>query len=90
MNDPDLTVVVYGRSGVGKSALVGEIAELVLACGGEVECLRGEAGGPKRRVRVPDPDCFHKPLKVRFVEQVGDKTQEGKTQDTRREGRAWR
>ena len=67
----DLTVVVYGAKGKGKSALIGEIAELVLACGGAVECVAGPSG-EKRRVRVPDPDNFTRPLRVRFVESDDD------------------
>ena len=67
----DLTVVVYGRRGCGKSALIGEIAELVLACGGQVRCLAGKTGERKRPVRQPDADKYHAALNVELVEIVG-------------------
>lgn len=69
---PDLTVVIHGGKGKGKSAFIGEMAELVLACGGTVEVVAGPAGAEKRPVRVPDPDQFDKPLRVRFVETEAD------------------
>ena len=69
---PDLTVVIHGGKGKGESAFIGEMAELVLACGGTVEVVAGPAGAEKYPVRVPDPDQFNKPLRVRFVETVAN------------------
>jgi ABC-type sugar transport system ATPase subunit len=66
----DLTVVVHGRKGCGKSALIGEIAALIHACGGEVLCVAGRQGEPKKPVRTPDEDNFHRALNVKLVEVV--------------------
>jgi hypothetical protein len=76
--EPDLTVVVYGKDGAGKSALIGEIADFLLAHQCKVKCFQGPNGGKKQfRPEPPPPGRFHpRPLRVKLVEQWGEK--EGK------------
>lgn len=68
---PDLTIVVYGKKhGVGKSALIGEINDFLVAHGASTLCLEGPIGGKKQRVAPPPPGRYHKrAVKVKIVEQ---------------------
>lgn len=67
---PDITVVVYGKKGIGKSSLIGEIGDFLTAHACKVVCVEGPAGGPKKQVALPAPGRFHaRPLKVKLVEQ---------------------
>ncbi len=73
-SDADLTLVFYGRPAVGKSALMGEIADFLLSKGCEVVCLEGDVGTKKKRRDIPPPDRFNNcKLRVKLVEQHGDR-----------------
>lgn len=79
---PDITVVVYGHDGVGKSALIGEIADFLLAHECKVKCFEGPNGGKKSfRPAPPPPGKFRpKPLRVKIVEQWGEKAEASSVQ----------
>ena len=67
---PDLTIVVYGKHGAGKSALIGEINDFLVAHGARTICLEGRIGEKKRRVIAPPPGLYHeRPARVKIVEQ---------------------
>lgn len=70
---PDITVVVYGRTGAGKTSLIGEIGDFLTAHRCHVICVEGPAGGPKKQVALPAPGRFReRPLRVKLVEQWAD------------------
>jgi signal recognition particle GTPase len=75
-NKDDMTIVVYGSKGVGKSSLIGEIADFLKEHDCDVMCVEGPAGGRKQWRPVPEPGNFHpRRLRVKIVEQVGDDSQ---------------
>lgn len=78
----DITIVIYGGKGVGKTSLIGEFADFLVAHDCQVKCFEGPNGGKKAFVPgLPEPGKFRpRPLRVKIVEQWGEKAEASSVQ----------
>ena len=69
--EPDITIRIEGRSGSGKSCLMGDIAAMLELYGCEVRCFTSRRfNSDMRRVTPPAAGHFEALRKVRIVEVV--------------------
>lgn len=66
---PDITVLIYGKAGSGKSALMGDLNAMLKDYGCEVRCFQSKTGGDVA-CRAPDEGQFNEVRRVKIVEML--------------------
>jgi ABC-type lipoprotein export system ATPase subunit len=64
---PDITVLIYGGKGSGKSSLMGDLHAMLKLYGCEVRCFRSE-GARDVECRPPDEGQFNATRRIKIVE----------------------